>query len=288
MEPSFHLLFGFNQVIALHVKEAIRCFIEGGRSAENVHFFLFFALIAGQTLPEWPRLSSITRSSKVVCALTDPMLLNKLRITEIFYSLQGESRTSGRPTVFVRLTGCPLRCSWCDTEYAFQGGVQMSLEDILTEVAKYSAAYVCVTGGEPLAQPHCQDLLKNLCDDGYEVSLETSGAMALSGVDQRVVKVMDLKPPASGECHRNLYDNIQYLDQKDQVKFVIADRMDYEWSVSKLMEYRLADKVSDVLFSPVHDLLPAAELAGWILGDRLQVRFQVQLHRVIWGDRPGV
>ena len=176
------------------------------------------------------------------------MSLKKLRITEIFHSLQGESRTSGRATVFVRLTGCPLRCSWCDTEYAFQGGEQMDLEAILSEVASYSAAYVCVTGGEPLAQPGCQDLLRRLCGEGYEVSLETSGAMTLSEVDKRVVKVMDLKPPASGECHRNLYDNIQYLDQKDQVKFVIADRVDYEWSVSKLLEYGLAEKVSDVLF----------------------------------------
>ncbi|MGI9274499.1 MAG: 7-carboxy-7-deazaguanine synthase QueE [Endozoicomonas sp.] len=216
------------------------------------------------------------------------MLLDTLRITEIFHSLQGESRTAGLPTVFVRLTGCPLRCRWCDTEYAFHGGEQMSLDDILSEVARFSADYVCVTGGEPLAQPGCLPLLERLCDEGYEVSLETSGALALAGIDQRVVKVMDLKPPASGECHRNLYDNIQYLDQKDQVKFVIADRTDYEWSASKLMEYNLAGRVSDILFSPEYGQLSASDLAGWILQDRLPVRFQVQLHKIIWGDRPGV
>ena len=164
----------------------------------------------------------------------------------------------------------------------------MSLDAILSEVARYSADYVCVTGGEPLAQPGCLPLLKRLCDEGYEVSLETSGALTLAGVDPRVVKVMDLKPPASGECHRNLYDNIQYLDQKDQVKFVIADRADYDWSTSKLLQYNLADKVSDILFSPEFAQLPASDLAEWILQDQLPVRFQLQLHKVIWGDRPGV
>ena len=216
------------------------------------------------------------------------MLSESLRISEIFYSLQGESRTSGLPTVFVRLTGCPLRCNWCDTEYSFSGGERRTLDSILQQVAGYGAKYVCVTGGEPLAQPGCLLLLKRLADAGYEVSLETSGALDLAEVDARVVKVMDLKAPGSGEVGKNLYQNIQHLDHKDQVKFVIADRADYDWSVSKLIEYDLAGKVSDVLFSPVSNGLEPAELAEWILADRLPVRFQIQLHRVIWGDKTGV
>ena len=215
-------------------------------------------------------------------------MTDNLRITEIFYSLQGETRTAGLPTVFVRLTGCPLRCHWCDTEYAFSGGKRMSLTEISEQVAQHNARYVTVTGGEPLAQPNCQALLTMLADQGYEVSLETSGAMSLADVDLRIVKVMDLKPPASGESHRNLYENIQYLDSKDQLKFVIADRNDYDWSVSKLIEHNLADKVSDVLFSPVNGEVGPAQLAGWILEDQLPVRFQLQLHRYIWGDKPGV
>ena len=211
-----------------------------------------------------------------------------LRISEIFYSLQGETRTTGLPTVFVRLTGCPLRCRWCDTEYAFKGGGVLSLGDILNKVSEYSPRYVTVTGGEPLAQTDCCSLLERLADQGYEVSLETSGAITLSGVDPRVVKVMDLKPPASGESHRNLYENIQFLDKKDQLKFVIADRGDYDWSVSKTIEYDLVSRVSDVLFSPVSGELSAELLAGWILEDRLPVRFQLQLHRMIWGDKSGV
>ncbi|UYM16778.1 7-carboxy-7-deazaguanine synthase QueE [Endozoicomonas euniceicola] len=211
-----------------------------------------------------------------------------LRISEIFYSLQGESRTSGLPTVFVRLTGCPLRCSWCDTEYAFSGGERRTLDSILQQVAGYGAKYVCVTGGEPLAQPGCLLLLERLADAGYEVSLETSGALDLAEVDARIVKVMDLKAPGSGEVEKNRYQNIQHLDRKDQVKFVIADRADYDWSASKLIEYDLAEKVSDVLFSPVSTGVEPAELAEWILADRLPVRFQIQLHRVIWGDKTGV
>lgn len=211
-----------------------------------------------------------------------------LRVSEIFYSLQGETRTTGLPTVFVRLTGCPLRCRWCDTEYAFQGGDLLSIEAILARVTEYYPGYVTVTGGEPLAQKKCHNLLSLLADQDYEVSLETSGAITLSGVDQRVVKVMDLKPPASGESHRNLYENIQFLDKKDQLKFVIADRGDYDWSVSKMIEYDLANRVSDVLFSPVSGEMSAALLAGWILDDRLPVRFQLQLHRMIWGDKSGV
>ncbi|WP_422462440.1 MULTISPECIES: 7-carboxy-7-deazaguanine synthase QueE [unclassified Endozoicomonas] len=211
-----------------------------------------------------------------------------LRITEIFYSLQGETRTTGLPTVFVRLTGCPLRCRWCDTEYAFKGGELLSAEEILDKVSEYNPGYVTVTGGEPLAQKACHGLLALLADQGYEVSLETSGAISLSEVDARVVKVMDLKPPASGESHRNLYENIGFLTRQDQLKFVIADRGDYEWSVSKLIQYDLANRVSDVLFSPVSGTLSARVLAGWILEDRLPVRFQLQLHRMIWGDQPGV
>ncbi len=211
-----------------------------------------------------------------------------LRVAEIFYSLQGETRTAGLPTVFVRLTGCPLRCRWCDTEHAFKGGELLSVETVLAQVADYSPRYVTVTGGEPLAQKACLPLLIALADQGYEVSLETSGALTLAQVDPRIVKVMDLKPPASGESHRNLYENIPLLDKKDQLKFVIADRGDYEWSVAKLIEYNLSERVSDVLFSPVSESMSPETLAGWILADRLPVRFQLQLHRMIWGDRIGV
>ncbi len=211
-----------------------------------------------------------------------------LRISEIFYSLQGETRTVGLPTVFIRLTGCPLRCRWCDTEHAFKGGELLSIEAVLAQVAQFSPRFVTVTGGEPLGQQECLQLLTALADQGYEVSLETSGAITLAQVDPRIVKVMDLKPPASGESHRNLYDNIPLLDKKDQLKFVIADRDDYQWSVAKLIEYNLADRVSDVLFSPVSETMSSEQLAGWILEDRLPVRFQLQLHRVIWGDRIGV
>ncbi|OED40181.1 7-carboxy-7-deazaguanine synthase QueE [Endozoicomonas sp. (ex Bugula neritina AB1)] len=194
----------------------------------------------------------------------------------------------GLPTVFIRLTGCPLRCRWCDTEYAFQGGMSQTLKEIMAQVKSYNPLYVTVSGGEPLAQPNCLPLLSCLADQGYEVSLETSGALDISAVDPRVVKVMDLKPPASGEVGRNSYDNIGYLNPKDQVKFVMADRGDYEWSVSKLIEYNLSERVSDVLFSPVSGELMADQLAGWILEDGLPVRFQVQLHKVIWGNKAGV
>ena len=210
-----------------------------------------------------------------------------LRITEIFYSLQGEARTVGLPTVFVRLTGCPLRCVYCDTEYAFNGGELYSLDDVVAKVAAYQPRFVTVTGGEPLAQPNCLPLLTALCDAGYEVSLETGGAMPVAGVDGRVVKVIDLKTPASGEMGRNDYDNMALLQAHDQVKFVICDREDYEWARFKLDEYQLDSRVSDVLFSPSHGQLSGRELAEWVLADNLPVRMQLQLHKILWNDEPG-
>jgi 7-carboxy-7-deazaguanine synthase len=213
--------------------------------------------------------------------------MTDLRLTEIFYSLQGETRTVGLPTVFVRLTGCPLRCAYCDTEYAFHGGEKWSLQAIQEKVASYHPRYVTVTGGEPLAQPNCWPLLTALCDQGYEVSLETSGAISLLGVDSRVVKVMDLKTPASNEMSRNLYENIELLSPQDQIKFVICDRKDYEWARFKLDEHRLVDRVDEVLFSPSFGQIESAELAEWILADNLPVRFQVQLHKVLWNDAAG-
>ncbi|WGL18059.1 7-carboxy-7-deazaguanine synthase QueE [Microbulbifer bruguierae] len=211
-----------------------------------------------------------------------------LRISEIFYSLQGEARDSGLPTVFVRLTGCPLRCTYCDSEYAFYGGERMSLADILQKVQSYPARHVCVTGGEPLAQPNCIPLLKALCDAGYQVSLETSGAMPVDAVDTRVSRVVDLKTPASGELARNRMENIPLLGQRDQVKFVICDRADYEWAKSTLDEYGLSRRVGEVLFSPSYEQLPPRQLAEWILEDGLPVRMQMQLHKLLWGDIPGV
>ena len=212
--------------------------------------------------------------------------MSELRITEIFLSLQGESRSVGWPTVFVRLTGCPLRCGYCDTTYAFKGGESMSIDSILAQVAQHGVRHVTVTGGEPLAQKQCLPLLERLCDEGYAVSLETSGAIDLAGVDPRVVRVMDLKTPSSGEMERNLYDNIQYLSAQDQVKFVIGDEADYAWSCEQLDRFQLADRC-EVLFSPVQGKLSPATLADWIVRDRLPVRFQVQLHKLLWGDEPG-
>lgn len=220
-------------------------------------------------------------------SVSPAMMAEQLRITEIFYSLQGEARTVGLPTVFVRLTGCPLRCVYCDTEYAFNGGELLSIEQITARVADFSPRYVTVTGGEPLAQPNCLPLLRVLCDAGYEVSLETGGAMSLAGVDDRVVTVLDLKTPASGEVERNDYDNIARLKPLDQVKFVICDRADYEWVRFKLDEYQLTEKVADVLFSPSHGQVQGRELAEWILQDNLPVRLQLQLHKLLWNDEPG-
>lgn len=210
-----------------------------------------------------------------------------LRITEIFYSLQGETRTSGLPTVFVRLTGCPLRCQYCDTAYAFSGGELLDLDSILERVASYKPRYVCVTGGEPLAQPNCLPLLQRLCDAGYQVSLETSGALDVAGVDPRVSKVVDLKTPGSEEVGRNRYENIELLTSNDQVKFVICSREDYDWAVSKLIQYGLDQRAGEVLFSPSHQQVSARQLADWVIADNLPVRMQLQLHKILWNDEPG-
>lgn len=211
----------------------------------------------------------------------------ELRITEIFHSLQGETSTTGLPTVFVRLTGCPLRCGYCDTAYAFEGGSKMTLSQIMDRVAAYGANYVTVTGGEPLAQPQCIELLRSLCDQGYRVSLETSGAMPIADVDKRVYKIVDLKTPGSGEVSKNLYDNIQHLLPRDEIKFVICDRKDYDWSCLKMDELGLQGRVAEILFSPSQGELSPKQLAEWILEDKLDVRMQLQTHKYIWGDQPG-
>jgi len=210
----------------------------------------------------------------------------KLRVYEIFYSLQGESSRVGLPTVFVRLTGCPMRCVYCDTAYAFSGGRNMALETILAQVASYGVRYVTVTGGEPLAQKECLALLQKLCDAGYEVSLETGGAIDTSGVDARVAVILDIKTPGSGEVEKNLWDNLQHLKPKDEVKFVLCGRSDYDWAKQALTERAITSKCS-VLFSPVYHQVNPTELAEWILQDKLPVRMQVQLHKILWGEMPG-
>jgi 7-carboxy-7-deazaguanine synthase len=215
-----------------------------------------------------------------------PAAERELRVSEIFYSLQGESRTVGLPTVFIRLTGCPLRCGYCDTSYAFSGGEKMKLSEILQQVTAYAPRYVTVTGGEPLAQRDCWLLLKMLCDAGYITSLETSGAIDISKVDRRVSTVMDIKTPGSGEVERNRFQNIDLLKRKDQLKFVISDRADYEWSRQLIDEKGLLDRC-EVLFSPVHGKLDPAVMAGWIIEDNLPVRMQIQLHKYLWGDERG-
>ena len=210
----------------------------------------------------------------------------RLRITEIFHSIQGEADAIGWRTVFVRLTGCPLRCVWCDTEYSFYGGNWHAIDDILAEVASHGTRHVCVTGGEPLAQKRCLILLRKLCDAGYEVSLETSGALDISMVDPRVHKVMDLKAPDSGESQRNLWSNLDHLLPHDQIKIVIASRADYEWARAMLAEHALVDRCM-VLFSPVHGAVEPRDLAEWIIADKLDVRFQLQLHKLLWNDAAG-
>ncbi len=209
-----------------------------------------------------------------------------LRITEIFHSLQGETSRAGLPTVFVRLTGCPLRCTWCDTEYAFTGGTTRSLDDVLAEVASHRCPTVCVTGGEPLSQKSCLPLLTALCDAGYSVSLETSGALDIGDVDPRVSRIVDLKAPGSGEEARNLSSNIPLLTPHDELKLVLAGEADYAWAKARIAEYRLTDRCP-VLLAPVQGQLNPADLAAWILRDKLPVRMQVQLHKVIWGNEPG-
>ena len=209
-----------------------------------------------------------------------------LRITEIFYSLQGEATRVGLPTVFVRLTGCPLRCTWCDTTYSFTGGEPATIASVLAEVAKYPARQVCVTGGEPLSQKECLPLLVALCDAGYDVSLETSGALDVSAVDPRVSRIMDLKAPDSGEVGRNLWSNLDCLDGRDEIKIVIASRGDYEWA-RDVVRQRQIDAICPVLISPAQGLLEARSLADWILEDGLNVRFQLQLHKLLWGNMQG-
>lgn len=209
-----------------------------------------------------------------------------LRVSEIFYSLQGESTRAGLPTVFVRLTGCPLRCTWCDTTYAFSGGETLTLSTILERVAAFDCKTICITGGEPLAQTGCPSLLTVLCDAGYSVSLETSGALDISVVDPRVSRIVDIKAPNSGESTRNHWENLDNLRPTDEIKFVLASRADYDWAVAASRQHRLFDRCP-ILFSPVWDALPPAQLAEWILADRLPVRFQLQMHKVLWGTERG-
>ena len=217
---------------------------------------------------------------------TDPIPDLTLQINEIFFSIQGETSRAGLPTIFIRLTGCPLRCVYCDTEYAFYDGEKMALAEIMEQISTYKTRQVTVTGGEPLAQKNCRHLLTMLCDEGYDVSLETSGALDIQDIDCRVARIVDLKTPASGEVDKNLYGNLQHLTTNDQVKFVICDREDYQWSKEKLTEYKLNDQC-EVLFSGSYGEIQTSQLADWILEDQLPVRLQIQLHKYLWGDVPG-
>lgn len=210
-----------------------------------------------------------------------------LRITEIFFSLQGETSRMGVPTVFVRLTGCPLRCGYCDSAYAFHGGETQSFDTILEEIRSFGANVICVTGGEPLAQKHSLAFLQRLCDEGFDVSLETSGALAIEGVDARVSRIVDIKTPGSGELAKMRWENLDAIKTGDEVKFVLVDRADYEWARDLLRDKKLNER-APVLFSPVWETLKPADLAAWVLEDHLPVRMQVQLHKILWGDRPGV
>ncbi|MDO9272620.1 MAG: 7-carboxy-7-deazaguanine synthase QueE [Rugosibacter sp.] len=236
-------------------------------------------------------MSAVTLAiTAVTLAATQPAALSvrsdTLRITEIFHSIQGESSRVGLPTVFIRLTGCPLRCTWCDTEYAFHGGGAMSIDAILAQVAESNCATICVTGGEPLAQKNCLPLLGALCDAGYSVSLETSGALDISGIDPRVSRIVDVKAPGSGEVTKNRWENLDLLTPHDELKLVLASREDYEWAIAACHQRRLFARCP-VLFSPVQGQLEAGQLAQWIIDDKLPVRFQLQLHKVLWGNTPG-
>ena len=226
--------------------------------------------------PSFPAISEVARFREA----------GTLRVSEIFFSLQGETSRAGLPTVFVRLTGCPLRCAYCDTDYAFYGGKRLSVSDILVEVASYTACYVTVTGGEPLAQKECLALLTLLCDARYSVSLETSGALDISGVDDRVSRIMDIKTPGSGEEEKNCWSNLQHLTPHDEVKFVLCDEADYQWALEVMHEYQLS-LICPVLVSPVYGKLDPAVLAAWVLRDRISVRVQIQLHKLLWGEGPG-
>jgi 7-carboxy-7-deazaguanine synthase len=210
-----------------------------------------------------------------------------LKIHEIFHSIQGESSRIGLPTTFVRLTGCPMRCVYCDTAYAFSGGSNMSLTDIMLKVAELGAPYVTVTGGEPLAQKECHGLLTTLCDAGYSVSLETGGAVDILAVDPRVSVILDIKTPGSGELEKNLWSNLALLKASDEVKFVLCDRSDYDWAKQQLAEHKL-NETCPVIFSPVYSQVNPSDLAAWVLADKLPVRMQVQLHKILWGEKPGV